>query len=170
MRADWHGTWVGLLCIGHIALLPALFALVWWDQRSHRLPDALTLPALLLSQLGVMALAHYCGNAGVLERAGYGLALAVGVFWLLAEAPGAPMGFGDVKLAAVLGLHVGAHDPGAVVAWIGLAFVVGGAHSGWLMGRGILGPRDHLAFGPHMVIAWCVVVATMSGNFWESIT
>lgn len=153
---------MGLLFIGHIALLPVLFALVWWDQRSHRLPDAITLPALGLSQLGVLALAHYSGDVWVLEGSGYGLALAVGVFWLLAEAPGAPMGFGDVKLAAVLGLHLGVHDPGLVPGWIALAFVLGGVHAGWLVGRGVLGPRDHLAFGPHMAVSWLAMIALVN--------
>jgi len=141
------------LLLGHSALLPALGALVWWDQHHHRLPDWLTLPSLGMSGLWVALLATSTGEH-IAHAAAVALLGTVIGLWLLAEAPGQPLGFGDVKLGAVLALHLGVYDPQFVVLWLALACVIGGVQAIWGLVTRRLGPDDHIAFGPALIISW----------------
>jgi len=73
-----------------------------------------------------------------------------GLVWLISRGRG--MGFGDVKLAPVLG---------AVLGWLGLGPMLVGLFAAWLIG-GVVGlillvsgrarRGTHLAFGPYMLI------------------
>lgn len=148
---------MGLLLLGHLALLPGLFALVWWDQHHHRLPDWLTLPSLGISGLWVAVVAMAEGVPSA-EGAAWALLGTVATLWLVAEAPGQPLGFGDVKLGAVLALHLGVHDAQLPIAWLALACVMGGVQAMWGLVTKRLSLRDHIAFGPHLIIAWMVVL------------
>jgi len=156
---------VVLFFLGNILLVPVLFRLTWWDQFTHRLPDAWTLPALGVSALAVMLLGSTQEVTPAAHSAGLAMAITVLVLWLLSEAPGHPLGFGDVKLGAVLSLHLGIHHWGLVGPWLALAFIAGGLHALWLIGRRVLGGKDMLPFGPYMVMAWLVVLASVgAGN------
>jgi leader peptidase (prepilin peptidase)/N-methyltransferase len=97
------------------------------DARSQRLPDALTLPSypVALALLGFAALL-LPGGAGHFLSALAGLALAWGVFLLQVLLYPAGLGWGDVKLAGLLGLYLGWLGGGwADGAWLG---------GGWLGG------------------------------------
>ncbi|MBT9176421.1 MAG: hypothetical protein DDT20_00740 [Firmicutes bacterium] len=59
------------------------------------------------------------------------------------------MGFGDVKLAALLGLYLG---PAPVMLTLLLAFVVGAAVGVLLMVLKIKGRKDMLPFGPFLAL------------------
>ncbi len=131
---------------------------MWWDQYSHRLPDRFTLPALFLSALWVGGVAAVVDIA-VVQTAALGYALSVLGLWLLAEAPGRPLGFGDVKLGALLGMHLGAHHLDLIGVWLVTAFLSGGAHAVVGVVSKRMSARDHLAFGPHLVIGWLVALA-----------
>ncbi len=164
-----------LFFLGNILLVPVLFRLTWWDQLTHRLPDALTLPALGFSALGfsglaVMLLGTNQEVTSAVHSAGLAVAITVLLLWLLSEAPGHPLGFGDVKLGALLSLHLGIHEWGLVVLWLALAFVVGGLHALWLVSRRVLKGNDMLPFGPYMVIAWLVVLASVGAGSGEMVT
>jgi prepilin signal peptidase PulO-like enzyme (type II secretory pathway) len=80
------------------------------DLATKRLPDALVLPSYLagLALLGVAAALTRDGTA--LLRALIGMATLFGFYLLLALVNPAGLGFGDVKLSGVLGLHL---------AWLG---------------------------------------------------
>jgi leader peptidase (prepilin peptidase)/N-methyltransferase len=97
------------------------------DARCQRLPDALTLPSypVALALLGFAALL-LPGGAGHFRGALAGMALAWGVFLLQVLLYPAGLGWGDVKLAGLLGLYLG---------WLGGAWL-GGAWLGgsWLGG------------------------------------
>jgi leader peptidase (prepilin peptidase)/N-methyltransferase len=82
-------------------------ALAVIDLDCRRLPDSLTLPSYVIggALLGVAALARSDGGAAV--RAFAGMAVLFAVFYALALIHPAGMGFGDVKLAGVLGLYLG---------------------------------------------------------------
>jgi leader peptidase (prepilin peptidase)/N-methyltransferase len=151
---------VVLFFLGNILLVPVLFRLTWWDQLTHRLPDSLTLPALGFSALAVMLLGMNQDVTPAVNSAGLAVAITVLLLWLLSEAPGHPLGFGDVKLGALLSLHLGIHQGGFVVPWLAFAFVVGGLHALWLVSRRVLKGNDMLPFGPYMVMAWLVVLAS----------
>ncbi|WP_329105872.1 A24 family peptidase [Micromonospora sp. NBC_01699] len=95
-------------------VLPALLAvaavglpLALIDLACLRLPDPLVALGAVAALLGLAAAAYLLGTPQPLVRALLG-ALASGVgYLLLALLPGSRLGFGDVKLAAVLGLPLG---------------------------------------------------------------
>lgn len=152
---------LGVLLLVSVPFLVALSAI---DLDTHRLPDRLVKPAIVLA---VLALA---GVATVEERwdpvvSGVLAGAVLGGFYLanvvLGELVGtvSGMGLGDAKLAVVLGLLLGPLSWAHVLIATVLAFVTAGVHALWLvMVRG--GTRStHLAFGPHMVLGTLVVLA-----------
>lgn len=102
----WPGRWV-----------PLLLALAWFgvaagvvDLRHHRLPDALTLPAVPVAFLLVAPL-----GGAVAARAAPGALAAAGVYAVVHLASPGSLGAGDVKLAASLGAVLAAVSWGAPV-------------------------------------------------------
>lgn len=132
------------------------------DLTHHRLPNALTLPSYLVGAvlLGVAALAR--AEAGPLLRALAGLAVLYVLYYLLMLIYPAGMGFGDVKLAGVLGLYLG---------WLGWAEVIVGGFLGFLVGAvsGLVliaarraDRKSALPFGPAMLLG--ALVAVLAGG------
>lgn len=121
------------------------------DARTHRLPDAILLPAwaTVTALLGVAALGS--GDASALVRALAGGALAFGAYAALRLAHPPGLGFGDVKLAGLLGV------PLAWLGWpelaVGLAapFVLGGAWAAGLVALRRATRSTAVPFGPFMV-------------------
>ena len=62
------------------------------------------------------------------------------------------MGFGDVKLAGVLGMYLGLFGVGSLVVGGFGAFVVGGVIAGVLWMRGKVNRKSGIPFGPSMII------------------
>jgi leader peptidase (prepilin peptidase)/N-methyltransferase len=72
---------------------------------------------------------------------------------------GGGLGFGDVKLAGVLGLLLGWLGWGPVVVSVLGAFVSGGVLALILLLAGRAGRSSHIAFGPSMIVgAWVAVM------------
>jgi len=121
------------------------------DARTHRLPDAILLPAwaAVTALLGAAALG--AGDASALVRALAGGALAFGAYAALRLAHPPGLGFGDVKLAGLLGV------PLAWLGWpelaVGLAapFVLGGAWAAGLVALRRATRSTAEPFGPFMV-------------------
>ncbi|MEH1164953.1 prepilin peptidase [Micromonospora sp. CPCC 205539] len=101
------------------------------DLACLRLPDPLVLAAGLLALGGLAGAALLAGTPGRLLGALVGAAVAGAAHVLLALLPGSRLGFGDVKLAAVLGLPLG---------WLGLDALLAGLllphllHGGLVLG------------------------------------
>lgn len=145
---------------GHPALVPLAYVACSWvlvglaavDLDVHRLPDAVQLPAYpaLAVGLGACSLA-----AGDLPAWGRAIACGAGMFVLflvlVLVAPAGGMGFGDVKLAGLLGMLLGwlgwRH---ATVATLG-TFVLGGFVAVALLLTRRAGRSDAFAYGPVMV-------------------
>ncbi len=98
-------------------------ALALIDLDVKRLPDVLTLPSYVVGAvlLGVASL----DDPHALLRAGLGRCALYGVYFALAFAYPAGMGFGDVKLSGVLGLYLG---------WLGWDVWAAGLILGFLLG------------------------------------
>lgn len=77
-------------------------------------------------------------------------AVACGLVFLLLHAIGG-MGFGDVKLAPLLGALAAAASPGGAFVWLAVAFLVGGGAAVVVLIRRGSGAR--MAFGPPMLAA-----------------
>jgi leader peptidase (prepilin peptidase)/N-methyltransferase len=147
-----------------VAAAGTLVAVV--DVRTHRLPDAVVLPtwAATVTLLGTVALAT--GDLKQLALTLTGSALAFGAYATLRLAYPPGLGFGDVKLAGLLG---------APLAWLGwaelglglmLPFVLGGA---WAMGLLLLGRarRDTaVPFGPFMVLGAVLACIDVTQIAW----
>lgn len=135
------------------------------DVRSHLLPDRIVFPAYAVAGTLLLAaalLAYFAdaptegaSTAVLFGVPGLGVIAGGAVLWLfyfvlrLVHPPG--MGFGDVKLAGVLGLYLGYLGWSHIFAGTFAAFLLGGL---WSLGilvarRGTL--RSAIPFGPFML-------------------
>ena len=94
------------------------------DLKALRLPDPLVGTAFLGGAALLAVAAVTTGDAGRLLRAGCAALACGAVYLLLALVPRSQLGFGDVKLGAVLGLYLGWSGWFAVGAGVLLAPVV----------------------------------------------
>lgn len=119
------------LALGWVwALLPVLFlvpvgvALAVIDLRTRLLPTRIVNPATAV----VVGLVVLCWalerDLAALERAGIGLVAARAAFWVLWRIRSSGMGFGDVRLAGLLGCALG---------YLGWSQLVVGLYSGFLV-------------------------------------
>jgi leader peptidase (prepilin peptidase)/N-methyltransferase len=153
------------LRFGSDAVLPAFLyagavgvALALIDLDVKRLPDKIVLPSYVavLGLLAIPAVAH--GDWRAYLRALLGMAALYGFYFALAFVSPRSMGFGDVKLAGVLGLLLG---------WLGWGQLVVGAFFGFLLGGLVgvalllarrAGRRTAIPFGPFMLAGALVAV------------
>ena len=142
----------------YLAASGVVLALI--DARYRRLPDALTLPsypvAVLL--LGIAAMAQPDGSGRFLDAV-LGMAAAGACFVLQAIAYPAGLGWGDVKLAGLLGLYLGWLGPGALVAGLFLGYLLAAVAGLALIAAGRATRKSQLPFGPFLVTGTLAVIA-----------
>lgn len=124
------------------------------DADVRRLPDAITLPAYP-AVLALLVPASLLGSdpvgwAGLGRAVAGGLAAAL-LFLLLALPRSAPLGFGDVKLAGLLGLALAWLSWAALAVGIVLGFAYGAAYGLVLLAFRRVGLRTRIPFGPAML-------------------
>ena len=126
-------------------------ALALIDLDTHRLPNAIVLPAypVALALLGVATVGSV--NPDAIVRALVGGAAMFAFYFILAVAVPRGMGFGDVKLAGVLGLYLGWLGWGTLVVGGFAAFVLGGVFSIVLLLMRRAGRGSGIPFGPWML-------------------
>jgi leader peptidase (prepilin peptidase)/N-methyltransferase len=145
--------------LDHRAVIPALLvftglgvALSMIDLDVKRLPNVMVLPSYPVMAVLLAAAAGVEHDWFRLVRAVLGAVALFGFFFLLALAYPSGMGFGDVKLAGVIGLLLG---------WFSWSMLVVGAFAGFFLGAivGVIviaarsGDRKTaLPFGPFMVV------------------
>ena len=150
--------WWAVQPSGVAALLPLLLVLgsagvaLWFiDIEHYRLPDAIVLPLYPVTVAGLI-LAGVLSGSWPIGPAVVGTAVwlaLIGGMWLLSG--GRAMGFGDVKLAPVLGATLGwVGISSAVVGLIG-AFLLGGIVGVWLLVSGRAKRGSHMPFGPYLL-------------------
>ncbi|HEX4786870.1 MAG TPA: A24 family peptidase [Actinospica sp.] len=148
---DWV---VGVVYAGFLAGSGALAVI---DARTKRLPNRIVFPLYALGAVG-LTLASAVGHEWPrLVSAVVSAALLYGLFWLFWFF--GPMGFGDVKLAGLLGLFLG---------WVGLAVMGTGLLLGMLAAaftalalmiarKATL--KTELAYGPYLIAGSWVALA-----------
>jgi leader peptidase (prepilin peptidase)/N-methyltransferase len=142
-----------LLAFLYLSAISVVLALI--DLDTHRLPNAVVLPGYLVG-------AALLGAAGVISHdwhalivAAIGGAGAFAVFFAIAFAVPGGMGFGDVKLAGVLGLFLGFLGWGPLVVGLFAGFLLGGLFAIGLLATRRAGRRSGIPFGPWMLAgAW----------------
>jgi leader peptidase (prepilin peptidase)/N-methyltransferase len=154
-------------------LLPALLylvaisvALTFIDLDHFRLPDEIVLPSYLV----VAALLTLPAVAGDDYRPLLRAAIAGAVLWVffyvLCIINPRGMGFGDVKLAGVLGMVLGWFGWGEVAFGTFLAFLLGGVVGIALMVAGRADRKTPIPFGPYLIAGTWLGIA-VGGPVWD---
>ena len=163
--AYWCGAAAGVaggllgLSLGMSAGLAAWFVLAvsgavlgFIDARTKYLPSAIIWPSYGLVGLALLIGAVVSGDWDAMLRAVIAAVVAFGAFGLLWLVFPAGVGFGDVRLAGLLGLALG---------WLGWSEVAAGIYLGFLLGAVIgivlrlvkvLKRRELFPFGPFMLV------------------
>lgn len=134
-------------------------ALVVVDVEHHRLPDLLVVPTLVVFVLANVAAAP----RHILPMLLTGAAFFV-VFFLLAMVSPSGLGFGDVKLAALVGAVLGRLDPTLSILWVLATGIAAGLWFGYLLVRRLATWRTAVPFGPPMLVALWAVVAAVAAH------
>ena len=143
---------------GYLAVVGAVLAVT--DARQRRLPDRLTLPSypVALVLLGLAALLLPGGGRPFLGAL-LGLGIALGLFLLQAVIYPDGLGWGDVKLAGILGLYLGWLGLPALVAGLFLGYLLAGAAGLALIAAGRASRKTQLPFGPFLLAGTLATIA-----------
>lgn len=133
-----------------LAVGSAGIALACIDMAHHRLPNAIVLPLIPVTVVGI-AIAVIFGEVELGDAlAGAGLwTVLIGLIWL--GTAGRGMGLGDVKLAPTLGATCAVAGFGASVVGLGLSFVLGGLVGVVLLATGRAARGSRIPFGPFLL-------------------
>lgn len=147
----------------YLYLVAVGVALAFIDLDTRRLPNALTLPSYVVGLVLLAMPAVVDARLDDLVRAVLGAAALFGFYFLLALIYPAGMGFGDVKLAGVLGLYLGFLGWDAVIVGGFAGFLIGAVVGVGLMVAGRARRRTAVPFGPSML------AGTLVGVLWGSV-
>jgi len=155
--------WLVLAACLYFAVMAVRLTII--DVRHHLLPNRIVFPSYAVAGALLLAAAAVAwasplpaaGDAatGILAAPALRVVAGAGILWLFyfvlrfVYPPG--MGFGDVKLAGVLGMYLGYLSWGHLFAGTFLAFLLGGLWSLALLAarRGTL--KSSIPFGPFML-------------------
>lgn len=161
---DWPLLWL-------VPLTPVAVALSVVDWHTRLLPRVVVVPATLAALAVVTAVGLATGERTALLGAVGGMVGLRTFFWLLWFIRSAGMGFGDVRLAALVGLVLGWEGLDALLvgAWIGfVSFALPGVALAVVRrDRSLL--RKPFPYGPFMVggaLAGLVWGTALAGRVW----
>ncbi|MCH6471134.1 prepilin peptidase [Sinomonas terrae] len=146
--------WLVVACLAYFVWMAARLAVI--DIRSHLLPNRIVLPSYWAAL--PLALAAAIGSAGVAFDVGAILrvlgsgAVLWAVYFVLRVVYPAGMGFGDVKLAGVLGLYLGFLSWEHLLWGTAAAFLLGGLYGVVLIVLRRATGKTAIPFGPFMLV------------------
>jgi leader peptidase (prepilin peptidase)/N-methyltransferase len=136
----------------YLYLVAVGLALAVIDLDCKRLPDALTLPSYPVAAVLLGAAALLGSDSGSYVRALAGGAAMFALYFALCFAYPAGMGFGDVKLAGLLGMYTAWLGWSAWAVGLFLGFLIGGLFGILLIALGRGGRKTAVPFGPFMLL------------------
>lgn len=125
------------------------------DLRTRLLPYALTLPLHVVVLVLVALASLVAQDRSIILKGLIGNLVLYGVFRLiyaLGRWISQPFGFGDVRIAGVIGLLLGALGAAETVYGGYAGFILGAVVGLGLYATGRIGRRDPFAFGPYLVV------------------
>jgi len=120
------------------------------DAEHFRLPDRLTRPTVLLTA-GLLAAAAVPAGPGVLARAGAAGAVSAAALFAVALAWPEGLGLGDVKLAGLLGMHLGWLGWSTLLLGLSAGVAAGAATALGMLAAGRARRRTGIAYGPPLL-------------------
>ncbi|MFL6161828.1 MAG: prepilin peptidase [Jatrophihabitantaceae bacterium] len=137
-------------------------ALALIDLELKRLPNRIVLPSYPVLAVLLAGAALADGDGWRLLRAGLAAAALFGFFLVLAFAYPSGMGFGDVKLAGVLGLVLGYLSWSAVLIGAFTGFLLGALVGVAVLASGRGTRKTALPFGPFLIAG--TLIALFAGS------
>ena len=143
-----------------VVLLPALIAITGIDLQHQLIPDAITLPGILVGLLLNLATGRISWVESVI-----GIVLGGGLFFLIILVSRGGMGGGDLKLGAMLGAFLGWK---ALLFGLFVAIVLGGVIGAAFLATGVRGRKDPIPFGPFLAAggAMALVWGERAFSWW----
>ncbi|MBG0830671.1 prepilin peptidase [Planomonospora sp. ID67723] len=135
----------------YLYLAAVAVALSMIDFDVHRLPDAIVKPSYAVGALLLAPAAVTGADWTPALRGLAAMAVLFAFYFALAWIYPGGMGFGDVKLAGLLGLYLGWLGWSAVVIGTFAAFLLGGLAGTALLAAGRAGRKTAMPFGPAML-------------------
>lgn len=153
---------VAFLYLGAISV-----ALTLIDLDTQRLPNVIVLPAYVVGAILLAASSILAGDFEALGRAAIGAAALFAVYFLMAFLYPGGMGFGDVKLAGVLGLFLAWLGWGPLAVGAFAPFALGGIFALVLLIARRAGRKTKIPFGPWMLAgSWVGIFAGATVAVW----
>ncbi|WP_051441688.1 prepilin peptidase [Arthrobacter sp. H14] len=146
-----------LLAVGYFLVIAVRLTRI--DLREHRLPNKIVFPAYPVAAVLLGVASALMGDWWGLLR----MILAAAALWVFYFAlrwvypPG--MGYGDVKLAGVLGIYLGYLSWGHALLGSAAAFVLAGITGTILLLTHKGNLKTRIPFGPFMILGTALVMA-----------
>lgn len=151
------GSIVALVAYLYLAAISVALALI--DVDTHRLPNVIVLPAYIVGAVLLTVSAALTGEWWRLAVAVAGLAILFLFYATVVFVRPGGMGMGDVKLAGVLGMFLGALGWDVLAVGVLAGFILGGLFGVVLIALG-KSRKVKVAFGPWMLLgAWVGILA-----------
>lgn len=161
LRTDTAATVTGTAVFAAFLVGGTWLALI--DAREHRIPDNVLLPLTCVIACALIAMALGIGEPQRILAGAIGAAVMFGIYLVLGLAGG--IGFGDVKLAGLIGFYLTWLSPTAALASAALAYVFAAPHALIAIVRHRkTGKRARIPFGPYMVAAAATAVLLVAGT------
>jgi leader peptidase (prepilin peptidase)/N-methyltransferase len=139
-------------------LAAALVALVWIDLHEFRLPREITYTAFALSAVAIVVAALLDDEPERIWQAALGAGIALALMGGIYLVSRGGMGDGDVRLAPLLGLHLGYLNPGIVPIGLFFGFLIGAVVGVAMMATSKAGRKTALPFGPFLAAGTVLAV------------
>lgn len=158
LRFSGEDGWGWAALPAYLVLAAGLVALSGIDLDHHRLPNKVLYPTLFAMSALFVAAAAVSGEWDRLGRAAIGGAIGFAVLFVIAFISPRGMGFGDVRLAGMLGVAEG---------WLGLGYVAVGLFLGFLaaavvgvalIATKVKSRKDKIPFGPFLALGALLAV------------